>query len=140
MVKTDGGASGANTGEAEDTAPDVDTDSDTQDTDPVDSVFRVDLATMTCSATGYSDRTTWFDSFGMGYSTDSAERPGAAIAVRGGRSQPLLWGRGVRTLRGRSRRCCRVRLRVAPRVGRPRVEGGPLQSALRHGTDAALRA
>lgn len=36
-------------------------------------VYSVDLATMTCSRTGYSDRTTGFDSFGMGYATDNAD-------------------------------------------------------------------
>lgn len=41
--------------------------------DSDDSVFRVDLSTMTCSATGCPDRTTRFDSFGMGYATDSAD-------------------------------------------------------------------
>lgn len=37
------------------------------------SVFAVDLATLGCSATAYADRSTHFDSFGMGYATDSAE-------------------------------------------------------------------
>jgi hypothetical protein len=36
-----------------------------------DSVFRVELSTLACSSTSYSDRSTRFDSFGMGYSTDS---------------------------------------------------------------------
>jgi len=36
-------------------------------------LYSLDLATMTCSRTSYSDRTTGFDSFGMGYATDSAE-------------------------------------------------------------------
>ena len=35
-----------------------------------DEVYSLDLATMTCSPTGYSDRRTGFDSFGMGYATD----------------------------------------------------------------------
>jgi hypothetical protein len=38
-----------------------------------DRVYSVDLATMTCSPTGYRDSTTRFGSFGMGYSTDSAD-------------------------------------------------------------------
>ncbi len=37
------------------------------------SLYSVDLATLTCSATSYSDRRTGFDSFGMGYATDSAD-------------------------------------------------------------------
>lgn len=36
-------------------------------------VYAVDLTTMACSVTAYSDRTTRFDSFGMGYATDSAD-------------------------------------------------------------------
>ena len=36
-------------------------------------VFAVDLGTMACTATAYSDRATHFDSFGMGYATDSAD-------------------------------------------------------------------
>lgn len=36
------------------------------------SLYGLDLATMTCSRTAYSDRS-GFDSFGMGYSTDSAD-------------------------------------------------------------------
>jgi hypothetical protein len=36
-------------------------------------VYALDLATMSCTATGYSDRRTGFDSFGMGYATDSAD-------------------------------------------------------------------
>jgi hypothetical protein len=38
-----------------------------------DKVYSVDLDTMNCTATAYSDRATRFDSFGMGYSTDSAD-------------------------------------------------------------------
>lgn len=38
-----------------------------------DSVFAVYLDTMACTPTSYSDRRTHFDSFGMGYSTDSAD-------------------------------------------------------------------
>lgn len=38
-----------------------------------DAVYAVDLATLTCSSTAYSDRRTGFDSFGMGYATDSAD-------------------------------------------------------------------
>ena len=37
------------------------------------SLYSLDLASMTCSSTTYSDRRTHFDSFGMGYSTDSAD-------------------------------------------------------------------
>lgn len=36
-------------------------------------VYALDLGTMSCTATGYSDRRTGFDSFGMGYATDSAD-------------------------------------------------------------------
>lgn len=36
------------------------------------SLYALDLATMTCSRTAYADRS-GFDSFGMGYSTDSAD-------------------------------------------------------------------
>jgi hypothetical protein len=36
-------------------------------------VYELDLATMTCAETSYSDRRTGFDSFGMGYATDSAD-------------------------------------------------------------------
>jgi hypothetical protein len=35
------------------------------------SVYALDLATMACAPTGYSDRASGFDSFGMGYATDS---------------------------------------------------------------------
>lgn len=38
-----------------------------------DRVYGVDLSTLTCSPTGYRDSTTRFGSFGMGYSTDSAD-------------------------------------------------------------------
>jgi hypothetical protein len=37
-----------------------------------DELYAVDLATMTCSSTSYDPSRTSFDSFGMGYSTDSA--------------------------------------------------------------------
>ena len=37
-----------------------------------DALYALDLVTMRCSATGYSDRRTGFGSFGMGYATDSA--------------------------------------------------------------------
>ncbi len=37
------------------------------------SLYAVDLATMSCARTSYSDRATRFDSFGMGYSTDSSD-------------------------------------------------------------------
>lgn len=37
------------------------------------SLYALDLATMRCSATSYSDRRTHFDSFGMGYATDTAD-------------------------------------------------------------------
>jgi len=37
------------------------------------SLYAVDLATLGCSRTAYSDRTTRFGDFGMGYATDSAE-------------------------------------------------------------------
>lgn len=36
-------------------------------------LYELDLATMKCSTTSYSDRRTGFDSFGMGYATDSAD-------------------------------------------------------------------
>lgn len=36
-------------------------------------VYAVDLATMACSPTTYSDRRTGFDAFGMGYATDTAD-------------------------------------------------------------------
>ena len=38
-----------------------------------DAVYAVDLATLNCSSTTYSDRRTGFDSFGMGYATNDAE-------------------------------------------------------------------
>ena len=38
-----------------------------------DAVYEVDLATLDCARTDYSDRATDFGSFGMGYATDSAE-------------------------------------------------------------------
>ena len=36
-------------------------------------LYAVDLATMACTRTAYSDRSTGFDSFGMGYATDDAD-------------------------------------------------------------------
>lgn len=36
------------------------------------SVYQVDLTTLACTATSYSDRSTGFGAFGMGYATDSA--------------------------------------------------------------------
>lgn len=36
-------------------------------------VYALDLSTMACAPTGYSDRASGFDSFGMGYATDSAD-------------------------------------------------------------------
>lgn len=36
-------------------------------------VYAVDLSTFECTRTSYSDRATGFDSFGMGYATDTAE-------------------------------------------------------------------
>lgn len=38
-----------------------------------DAVYAVDLATLSCTPTAYSDRATRFDSFGMGYATDAAD-------------------------------------------------------------------
>lgn len=37
-----------------------------------DSVYDIDLATLACTPTNYSDRRTGFGSFGMGYATDSS--------------------------------------------------------------------
>lgn len=55
-----------------------------------ESVYSLDLTSMRCSATGYSDRRTGFGSFGMGYATDSATTWRDQLYVANDRSVGVL--------------------------------------------------
>ena len=54
------------------------------------SVWQVDLATLACSATGYSDRSTGFGAFGMGYATDDPTTWRDQLYVTNGRQLATL--------------------------------------------------
>jgi hypothetical protein len=53
-------------------------------------VYELDLTTMRCSSTPYSDRSTGFDSFGMGYATDSADTWRDQLYVANARNLAVL--------------------------------------------------
>lgn len=55
-----------------------------------DSVYAVDLGTLACTPTSYSDRRTGFDSFGMGYATDAADTWRDQLYVANGTTLGIL--------------------------------------------------
>lgn len=54
------------------------------------SLYEVELATLSCRATSYSDRTTGFGAFGMGYATDSATTWRDQLYIANGRQLASL--------------------------------------------------